>query len=58
MLVYDYALGGHTVHDMRSQVLSDFLDQFPNGSSPPWTEGNSLFGMSLAFQSSNSWKAD
>ncbi|KAI0345169.1 hypothetical protein BDW22DRAFT_1343459 [Trametopsis cervina] len=40
MLVYDYALGGQTVDDMRTQV-SDFRRQF--SSTAPWNGTNSLF---------------
>ena len=45
MLVYDYAVGGHTVYGVTSQVQQRFLPSV--GQRPdwaPWESGNSLFG--------------
>lgn len=46
MLVYDYAVGGHTVSGVRSQVEQWFV---PNvGQRPewaPWADADSLFGV-------------
>lgn len=56
MLVYDYAVGGHTVSGVRSQVEHWFL---PNvGQRPewaPWANANSLFGVYLANALSSSY---
>ncbi len=48
LLVYDYAVGGHAVSDVRKQVQVNFLPRV--GEKPSWarwTAEDSLFGTTL-----------
>lgn len=44
MLVYDYAIGGHTVHDMRNQVKRGFAPELGAALDTLWAANDSLFG--------------
>lgn len=45
LLVYDYAIGGHTVDGVRQQVRMKYLRSLGGKpDSAPWTEQDSLFG--------------
>lgn len=44
MLVYDYALGGHTVNDMLLQVYRGFVKQLGSDFGTAWTAKDTLFG--------------
>lgn len=46
MLVYDYAVGGHEVEDVKLQVEAEFIPQLGSSEGDKWTRTDTLFGES------------
>jgi hypothetical protein len=44
-LVYDYAVGGHTIKELPQQIERFKLGPGRKSRDVPWTPSNSLFGM-------------